>query len=233
MKTRIKEFDLHGVVLILCMLCTSCVDSEKSAKERTPAPPKHQTSVHTSNHFHLTDKSITFLWREDVYSKTYQDTFSSIVINEDFCKHISAPEKAALGYVATFIGNECRWEDDYKEDRSNLKCKVLTALGLGYQCSDKHLGFLRKLFKKDAKALERLRTETCPTTPDGATSQNTFDKITLTVKGNDIWVIFKAEGIHLREGKSWSWTEKVHFRFDTDNIKILKTEVSDFKRKNI
>jgi len=165
--------------------------------------------------FTLTDKTVKFLWR---------DSSSSIVINENFCKTISEPEKAALGYVATFIGNECSWDEDYTEKRDNLKCAILTALNLDYQCSDKHLGFLRQWFKIDTAALKEL--EDCPTTPNTSTIQDTFDEIILTTKGSEITVFYKANGVNMREEQSWNWTETDYFQFDNDNIKLIKQEKS-------
>ncbi len=186
----------------------------------------------TNQDFKLTDKKIKFLWRADKYDSTLKKTFYSIFINEDFCKTITNQERAALGYVATFIGNECGWDGDYKDDRRNLKCKILTALNLGYQCSDKHLGFLRQMFKNDIKVLEELKSGNCPTTPDGATIQDTFDEISLTVAGNEISVSFKASGINTREGDSWSWTETDHFQLDKDNIKLIKKDESKVKHEH-
>lgn len=172
----------------------------------------------------LTDKTVLFFSR---------DSNGEMVINEELCKTISDYERAALGYIATFIGSECWWDGEAKEDSSNLKCRILTALNLGYQCSDKHLGFLRKMFKNDAKVLEELALENCPTTPHGATSQNAFEEITLTVKGNKILVFFKASGINLREEQSWSWSETNHFLVDNDNIKLVKKDRSNAKREKV
>lgn len=180
------------------------------------------TSIDTnsSRNFQLTDTTVKFLWRADGYDEELKDTFNTIFINEDYCKNITDPERAALGYVSTFIGNECWWDGEANDDRSNLKCKILTALNLGYQCSDKHLGFLRQWFKDDKKSLEQI--ENCPTTPYTSTIQDTFHEITLTVRGNEIIVFFKASGINMREGDSWSWTETDHFQLDNDNIKLIK-----------
>lgn len=177
---------------------------------------KHKVAnVDTAETFTLTDKTVKFLWR---------DSSASIVINENFCKTISDPEKAALGYVATFIGNECWWDGDYTDKRDNLKCEILTALNLGYQCSDKHLGFLRQWFKNDTTALKEL--EACPTTPNTSTIQDTFDEIILTTKGNEISVFFKATGVNMREEESWNWTETDYFQLDNDNIKLIKQNKS-------
>lgn len=180
--------------------------------------------------FTLNDKTVKFLWRESRYDQELKDTFNTIIINEELCKTLTEPEKAALGFVVTFIGSECNWDGEAKDDYSNLKCKTLTALDLGYQCSDKHLGFLRQWFKNDSKSLKEL--EDCPTVPHTATSQNTFDYINLKVKDNKILVEFGANGVNMRMGESWSWTEIDHFQFDNDNIKLIKKDESKVKRKH-
>ncbi len=149
-----------------------------------------------------------------------------MVINEQFCATITDAERAALGYVATFIGNECNWHGEYKDDRSNLKCKILSALNLGYQCSEQHLGFLRKWFRNDPKALENLSDNACPTTPDGATIQDTFDEIVITRQDDTLIVWFKASGMNIREQESWSWEEINYFRQENNSLKLLKTDES-------
>jgi hypothetical protein len=178
--------------------------------------------------FKLTDKKVKFLWRADKYDEALKDTFNSIFIDEELCKTLSEPERAALGYVATFIGSECNWDGEGKDDFSNLKCKTLTALDLGYQCSDKHLGFLRKWFKNDKKILKEL--EDCPTVPYTASSQQTFDFINLIVKGNIISVEFAASGVNMPMGETWEWSETDYFQVDKDNIKLIKKDKSKLKR---
>lgn len=180
--------------------------------------------------FTLKDKTVKFLWREDRYDQELKDTFNTIVINEELCKTLTEPEIAALGYVGTYIGSECQWDGEYNDDRSNLKCKVLTALNLGYQCSDKHLGFLRKWFKNDKKVLEELNYN-CPTTPFTASSQETFSEITLTVKGNSISVWFSVSGVNMPMGESWSYTETDNFQLDNYNLRLLNKEQSKVKRE--
>lgn len=175
----------------------------------------------------LVNKTIDFLWRKDRFDQRINDTIEEICINTSFCKTISEPEKAAIGYVATFVGSDCNWEGDFKNDRSNLKCKILTALNLGYQCSNEHLGFLRKWFKEDKRVLKEL--ENCPTTPYTATSQNTFNKIRILVKGKEISVYFEASGVNTREEKSWTWNETDYFYYDNHQLKLLKKKQSNIK----
>lgn len=173
------------------------------------------------------DTTVKFLWCANKYNEDLQDTVNSIFINEDYCKTITDPERAALGFVATFIGNECWWDGEAKDDRSNLKCKILTALNLGYQCSDQHLGFLRKWFRNDKQSIEKL--EDCPTTPYTSTIQDTFEEIYLTVKENIISVSFIANGINLREQRKWSWSETDYFQFENEQIRLIKIDKSEVK----
>jgi hypothetical protein len=221
---------LYLIILIIFCSCKKADSNlEKNNTNKDTVSVAHKTE--TKKPVKLQDKTIKFLWYGKIYDKQVKDSIDSIIINEDFCKTITDPEKAALGYVATFIGNECDWEGAHTDDRSNLKCKILTALNLGYQCSDKHLGFLRKMFKNDTKVQEELKSDNCPTNPYTATIQNAFEEISLTVKGNEIKVFFKVNGFNSREEKSWSWTETDYFQVDNDNIKLLKKEESKTKKE--
>jgi hypothetical protein len=192
------------------ILLASCVQTIKNSSKPEVA------NADTEKILTLTDKTVEFLWR---------DSSGSIVINEEFCKTVSDPEKAALGYVATFIGNECWWDGFYSAKRDNLKCEILTALHLGYQCSDTHLGFLRTWFKNDTTVLNELGG--CPTVPNTSTVQDTFTEIVLTTEGNQISVFFKASGINMREERSWNWSQTDYFQFDNDNLKLVKRDKSD------
>lgn len=178
----------------------------------------------------LADKNSKFLWRETVYDKDLATTINTIVLNEEYIKNISDPEKAALAYVATAIGNECEWDGNASEDRSNLKCKILWALNLGYQCSSNHLEFLRYWFRNNKTILKEF--ENCGTTPDGATIQDTFDEINIKVEGNFITISFNASGSNMREGKSWNWTEKQYFEFKNNELLLLKKDISPIKHSD-
>lgn len=176
----------------------------------------------------LTNKKVKFLWREMRYVEDLDSEFNVITLDEEYIKTISEPEKAALAYLATSIGNECEWDGKANENRSNLKCKILWALDLGYQCSPKHLDFLRFWFRNNEDILKEL--ENCPTTPDGATVQDTFDEIDLEIKDNKITTFFKASGINMREEKSWSWTEKHFFEFKDNELILIKKDISPMEQ---
>lgn len=171
-------------------------------------------------------KPVKFLWRADKDDLVLDQTYNDIVINQSFVKSITNQEKAALGYVASFIGNECDWDGKANEDRSNLKCKIITALNLGYQCSDAHFGFLKRWFSEDEKALKKL--ESCVTMPESATVQTTFNKIVLFTDKDKktIKVSYKVQGVNMRESKSWNYTQTDLFKYDSKNIWLINSEKS-------
>lgn len=209
---------------LLILINFSCEKSSRSTLENNKSITtdsidtiKPKSTIEST----LSNKTVKFLWRENIFDKKLKDTINKIFINDEFCKTISDPEKAALAYVATFVGNECEWDGKCNENRSNLKCKILTALDLGYQCSDKHLSFIRKMFKNDVKVLLEFK-EPCPTIPDGATNQNTFDEITLKIREKKIFIHFMVSGINTYEGHVWSYKQTNIFQIENDNsIKLI------------
>ena len=177
------------------------------------------------------DTIVTFLWRENIYDESIKDSISTIVINKDFCESIHDSEKAALAYIATFIGSECWWDGSMNEDRSNLQCEIHKALNLGYQCSKKHLGIIEKWFSGDKDVLDEIQN--CPIIPHTATVQNTFDKIDLNRIGDTIEISFAVTQINTREALSTEYTEKNIFIIQGDQITLHKKEMSEFKKKTM
>lgn len=167
---------------------------------------------------------IKVLWRKDIYDSTIKENVSNIAINQSYCDTISTVEKAALAYVATFIGNECYWDGKVSERRDNLTCKLLSALKLGYQCSQQHLGFLHMMFNGDAETLKQLSIENCPLIPETATIQTTFDIISIYRNVDSIQIAFKASGTNLRDNKSWSWLEIDYFHINNNSLRLIKKE---------
>lgn len=169
---------------------------------------------------------VKFLWRADKFNEELNRTINSIIINESFVNSISNQEKAALGYVASFIGNECMWDGKINEDRSNLKCKILSALDLGYQCSESHLGFLKHWFSQDETVLKKL--EVCRTIPESATVQSTFDEISIITDEDNhtIKVNYKVRSINLRESTTRSWSQTDVFEFTCEDITLVDSKKS-------
>ena len=162
----------------------------------------------------LSDQDVKIFWLEN-------DTFH---INESYLKTITRQQRAALGYITTFVGNDCDWDGDKKTDESNLKCKLLSALDLGYQSSEKHLSFLREWFKGDQKVLEDLQT--CKRTPASANIQDSFIELRMLTVDNTITITYSAVGFDFNAKHTWNWTEESIFTF-------TKNEIKRTGRKNI
>lgn len=180
------------------------------------------TKVKTSE---LNDKNVKVLWRETLYDEALKTTINTLVLNKEYQKNITEPERAALGYVATFVGNECEWDSGSPdENRSNLDCKLLSYLDLGYQCSDKHLGFLNNWFSKDSVALNKLKR--CPTIPNSATKQSTFDEVSLKTNTQDqtIAISYKVEVINVRESSVSHYTKVDTFKYNSEGIILIDSE---------
>ncbi|MCA0957634.1 hypothetical protein LCL86_01165 [Muricauda ruestringensis] len=178
------------------------------------------------------NKPITFLSRKTAYDEGIKAEVSSMVINQSYLHDITLPEKAALAFVAYDIGNECEGGYDSDGNRRVLWCRIVSALDLGHQCSDKQLNFLRKWFAKDTVALKKL--ESCPTIPNTATIQTTFDEILIqkNVAEKTITVSYKITGINMRESKSWQWSQTDVFEYDSVHIVLVDSKKSDVSEED-
>ncbi|MBF4491871.1 hypothetical protein IRZ83_04400 [Flavobacterium sp. JLP] len=152
------------------------------------------------------------------------DENNALQLNENYLKNATDQQRAALGYIATSVGSECYWDGDKKADESNLKCKLLSALNLGYQCSEKHLSFLKEWFKGDQKVIESLQY--CNKTEAAAKTQDRFIALKMATSKNSITIIYTAMGVDLNQGSNWKWTEKSTYSFS-------ETEIKQTDRENI
>jgi len=177
----------------------------------------------------LVDKKVKVLWRENRYDEELKTEINTIILNKDYLKNIHELEKAALAYVATFIGNECEWDGKVNENRSNLKCKLITHLNLGYQCSAEHVSFLSKWFSEDVTIVEELKK--CPTIPNTATIQSTFNEIELVTNNQDQTIVinYSTSKINTREGSVSEYTKTEKFNYNLDDfamISLVKTNAA-------
>ena len=171
------------------------------------------------------NNSVKVLWRDTVYDEELKTDINTIVLNKEYQKNITQPERAALGYVATFVGNECEWDGrNPNESRSNLECKLLTYLDLGYQCSDRHLDFLNQWFSKDSVSIEKLKR--CTTIPNGATMQSTFDEILLETNTQNqiITITYKVKVINVRESSVIRYITTDIFKYNSEGIILVDSE---------
>ena len=176
----------------------------------------------------LTDTTFTFLWREMQYDEEHKDSFSAITIDTNLSVSLPEPIKAAITYVAYHIGSECIWDGQANKDRSNLKCKVPTALGLGYQCSEKQQHLLKKWVINDTVTGQNLRG--CSTIPWGASHETTFDSIAVQVHQDSIIIFSVIYGTNMPSGILFDYKQTDLFLFQHDRIKLLNSSTSDFHK---
>ncbi|MDO6390791.1 hypothetical protein Q4E40_11685 [Pontibacter sp. BT731] len=219
---------MKAILLFFLLLMFGCSTVETDTPVEDPAAgiAPTETAAHTSP-----NTKIRFLWREQVYDAGLQDSVSTIVIDQALADRLTDAERAALGYVVTFIGSECDWDGNANEEFSNLKCKALTALKLGYQCSDQHLGFLQNWFRNDQEVLARLSS--CPRVPFTASNQQTFDEVYLTTKSDTIQVWFSASGVTLPMNAAWEWTEENVFLVQGSALNLVRANQSEVVRSEL
>lgn len=205
-------------ILIAALFLTSC--QLKEPHKETPD-------------LNFKDTTITFLWRDLHYDLAMKDSISSIFLNTQYLNQITPQEKAALGYVATFVGNECWWSSDTSVEKQGLDCKIISALGLGYQCSETHLGYLRKWFANDTTTLSTLDNSNCPLLPNTANTQDTFHQINIHTQGDSITVFYRASGVNLRDHQSLEWTENVKFVATDHDMKLIAKERVEIDRSPV
>jgi len=162
---------------------------------------------------------------QDIYIKIlWLDNTGTLQLNTNYIKTLTDQQRAALGYIATDVSSECNWDGAKKADGSNLKCRFLSVLNLGYQCSETHLSFLKKWFKEDTKVLDRLQY--CNKTESSAKIQDHFIEIKMITTKETIKILYSALGEDLDKQKTWSWQEESTYSF-------TKTGIKQINRKNI
>lgn len=145
----------------------------------------------------------------------------SLWIDFETLEKLASPEKAALAYISSRVGNECKQVGTFEENNNSdeeyhLTCSLTSALDLGYQCEETHLEFLRTWFKMDALTLEEL--ESCYSTPWTATAQTRINQLKLARKEDKIYVFLDAEGINVREDLTWEWKQTLIFQIKDNAI---------------
>lgn len=155
------------------------------------------------------------IWREDVYDASLKGTVNVIKLDESYFSGITEPEKAVLGYLASTIGNECYAETG----KQNVKCKILTALNMSYQCSEENKTFLKNWFRDDASIVSQI--ENCkPTVP--STVEKTFDEVKISTADNTIKVELKGLKLNIKENTASKWSESLSFKVDGDKLTLLE-----------
>lgn len=218
---------LNFSLLFFLLSCNINIKKKETVTEIISTDKDSLAYRPSAENYTLKDTTVLFLWRELIPDESGHK-YESMVVNEKFIKIMPEPVKAAIAYSSTFVGNECWWENgEANEDRTNLKCKILTALNLGCQGSKTHLDFLRYWFRTDKKSLERL--ESVPTVPYTATIQDWFEKIHVIVKDNIIKVSYFAEGVNYSESETWRWKETDIYEYKNNTLKLVDVESTGLK----
>lgn len=166
------------------------------------------------------DTTIKIVWREDIYDQKMKANVNVIILNEDYFKTLSEPEKAVLGYLASTIGNEC-----YNDDKNGVSCKLLTALNMGAQCSEQNKQFLSSWFANEPAIMKQI--ENCKPTLPGSTTEKTFDVVKISTSGDVIKVSIKGLKLNIKENSVSEWSENITFKVSDKNIAVNERTKND------
>lgn len=169
----------------------------------------------TKGEYLLKDTTIKIIWREDIYDKGLKASVSVLALNESYFAGISDPEKAVIGYLASTIGNEC-YADGGKQ---NVKCKLLSALKMDYQCSEVNKTFLKNWFRDDASIAAQI--ENCKPTI-AKTIEKTFDEVTISTAANSIKISLKGLKLNISENSISKWSEEMSFSLEGDKLTLVE-----------
>jgi hypothetical protein len=189
-------------IFILGLLFSACTSRNPQVEKAVSAPQKptlvpkdSMSSLGASQKKPLRDKSIRFLGEERHYDPKNRFAIGDSVLvfrlDDAFLKEMSEPEKAVLAYVATFADSDnCDFSAEC-DGKNGIQCKIVTALGLGCQCSSQHFEFLHQWFEPKAKVFQEGH---CYQRPMTASRRILFSQINLTVKGNMLTVWYQGSG---------------------------------------
>ncbi|MBS1510059.1 MAG: hypothetical protein JST86_04415 [Bacteroidetes bacterium] len=139
------------------------------------------------------------------------------VMNTKFITACSEPVKAILAYYSSQSGSDCWWDkDEPNAAYSNLSCSFTAALGLGFQCSDRQKNLVKKWFANDNEILSDI--ENCYSVPYTATSQNSYNTLSIMQLNNRVIIQYQIEGANLREEYSYTYNGIGIFRIENDRV---------------
>lgn len=201
---HIKKILAAGVFLVSLFTISFVLQDSLKADNFSDRPAYVQSGI-----------MLKVIWREDVYDPSLKGTVNVIKLDESYFSGITEPERAVLGYLASTIGNECYAETG----KQNVKCKILTALNMGYQCSEENKTFLKGWFRDDASIVSQI--ENCkPTVP--STVEKTFDEVKISTSDNTIKVELKGLKLNIKENSASKWSESLSFKVDGDKLTLLE-----------
>lgn len=140
-------------------------------------------------------------------------------LNDNYIKHCKEQVRAILAFYSTQAGTDCWWSDDHpNKGYSNLSCKFTKTLGLGFQCSDTQLNFIKKWFPADLILLDE--ADNCYSAPYTATVQSAYNELFIEILADKIVVKYEITGVNMRE--DYNWTYKGIGVFKLFSQKILR-----------
>ncbi|MDQ1164330.1 hypothetical protein [Flavobacterium sp. SORGH_AS_0622] len=148
------------------------------------------------------------------------------LINENYCKMISEPERAVLGYLTLLHGtlNYCYYNNAVNKEftmRSAINLDNEDNINLDNKYPERFKSYLRFWFRNDSNSLEKINDDYSSTAIFfGQSVYDYFSKINLTVKGNTIYAKFNIKGFNRDIWESFR-TEEIIFLVDKDNIKVI------------
>ena len=164
------------------------------------------------------------VWREERTESGF--LISNLVLDHNYFENLPTQTRAAIGYISTFVGNECKPDINGENvDIPLLSCTLLSALKLGKQCSEKHLGYLEKMFAGDSIVLERLSK--CVAIPAGGTHQTTFNKIYVRDTEETIDIVFEAVFVNVRKDVSQEWVQFLKFKKSEETLQLTSNKRID------
>ncbi len=127
-------------------------------------------------------------------------------------KRLNAPLKALTAFYAAMGGSYC----------SGDFCNLTTALGLGKQGSEKHKTLIRNYFPQDNVA-EMVLQQDCYLRPSGASSFSDFEYLTITDKGDSVFVDYRL--LYYDRGETICFEGPDIYLFKDNTYKNIKRNI--------
>lgn len=165
------------------------------------------------------------LWAAPKTTIFYYDDSSAPVVHLDRISPLTDGLKAIFAMYALQNGAGCTGEHE------TLSCSLTEALGLGQQCSDKHVSLVHAWFKDGIpkmsgygnhvyrKVSQGTLSSICYKMPDSATYQRRWDIIRIEKSGNRVMVDAHG-GWLVREG-SGSFKYQSEYEIGQGTVKII------------
>lgn len=132
------------------------------------------------------------------------------VVDQNAVDRLSAPLKALATYYSGFAGSDCVYDDSTQ----NVLCGLTTALGLGFQGSDKQVGAIAKWFPADTTAREMIKTNCWVGNPGSSqTAYNDFSYLGFVVAHDTVIVNYRF-GLYHRGKPTKTMTDIALIRGD-------------------